>query len=392
MKKLLTIACLVLAMATKGKAQQLTLCVTNPSSHQRQEVVEAPFDTIKKRLGLAANEQLVVKNTIGQQQIYQCAHDGKLLVYVTVLPHSTAELIISKGQPEPFRSFVFGRVYPERIDDLAWENDRSAYRIYGPALQRNGEKSFGTDVWTKSTQELVVENRYKKHLWGVALRDSLRKTGQKQQSNDTYIATSFHHDHGDGMDVYSVGATLGCGAPALMKAGQLVFPYCYKDYKILDNGPLRFTVELTYHPNADGIVEHRLITLDRGSHYNRCTVWYEGIKQPMAWASGVVLNGDGELALGKEYVLYADPTDNPKLNQSQIYVGTLFPNGINKTTILKGNKNHGLGILRKYQGQRYTYYFGSAWSCYDVRTMEAWKLLSTHYLQNIKNPLIIAVK
>jgi len=121
-------------------------------------------------------------------------------------------------------------------------------------------------------------------------------------------------------------------------------------------------------------------------------VWYDGIKEPMDWASGVVLNGNGEATLGKEYVLYADPTDNPKLNQSQIYVGTLFPNGVKRTTTYKGNKNHGLGIVNKYLGQNYTYYFGSAWSCYDVRTMEEWELLATQYLQNIKNPLITEIK
>ncbi len=31
-----------------------------------------------------------------------------------------------------------------------------------------------------------------------------------------------------------------------------VLPYCYKDYRILDNGPLRFTVELTYNPSTIG--------------------------------------------------------------------------------------------------------------------------------------------
>jgi hypothetical protein len=261
--------------------------------------------------------------------------------------------------------------------------------MYGPALQRSGEKAFGTDVWTKSTRELVLEKRYKMHLWGVGQRDSLKRAGKPKEANDIYLATSFHYDHGEGLDVYSVGPSLGCGAPALMKDGELVFPYCFKDYKILDNGPLRFTVELTYHPNSDGVTEHRLVSLDRGSHYNKMTVWYDGIKEPNSWASGVVLNGEGELVLGKDYVLYADPTDNPKVNQSQIFVGTLFPNGVDETTKQSGSKNHALGIVRQYDGKPYTYYFGSAWSRYDVKTMAEWQLLANDYLNNIKNPLII---
>lgn len=391
MKKLL-ITFMLTTLGLSAHAQQITLSVSNPTDHQRQEVVEANLQTVQNLLGITAQESFVIKNGFGQEQAYQKSYDGKLLLYVSVLPKSKAEFTIVKGSPSAYKSFVFGKAYPERIDDFAWENDRSAYRVYGPALQRNGEKSFGTDVWTKSTQELVVDKRYKLHLWGVGQRDSLKKAGHPKEGNAIYIASSFHHDHGDGLDVYSVGPSLGCGAPALMKNGELVFPYCYKDYKILDNGPIRFTVELTYHPNSDGVTEHRLISLDRGSHYNKITVWYDGIKQPTAWASGVVMNGDGQLAMGQDYVLYADPTDNPKVNQSQIYVGTLFPDGVDETTMLKGNKSHGIGIVRKYKGQPYTYYFGSAWSNYDVKTFAEWQLLSNNYLKNINNPLITVIQ
>lgn len=391
MRKLL-LALLLGALATNVQAQQVTLSVTNPTNHQRQEVIEADLQAVYNRLGISADEPFVVKNGFGQELAYQKSYDKKLLIYVSVQPDSKAEFTIMKGEPSTYRSFVFGKVYPERADDLTWENDRSAYRVYGPALQRTGEKSFGTDVWTKSTAELVVEKRYKQHMWGVAQRDSLKRAGKPKEANDIYVATSFHHDHGEGMDVYSVGPSLGCGAPALMKGDELVFPYCYKDYQILDNGPLRFTVKLTYHPNSDGITEHRLISLDRGSHYNKATVWYEGMKQSADWASGVVLNGNGQLELGKDYALYADPTDNPKVNQSQIYVGALFPNGVDETTMLKGSKNHGIGILRHYNGKPYTYYFGAAWSSYDVKTMAEWQLLANDYLNNFKNPLITEIK
>ena len=392
MIRLLFTIVLLVALATGANAQQTTLAVTNPTDHQRQEVVEADLQTVSNRLGLNAGETFVIKNGFGQEQAYQLSHDGKLLMYVSVQPHSKAVFTIEKGQPAAMKSYVYGRLFPERADDMTWENDLGIYRMYGPALQRSGEKSFGTDVWTKSTPELVLEKRYKMHLWGVGQRDSLKRAGKSKEANEIYLATSFHHDHGEGMDVYSVGPSLGCGAPALMKNGELVYPYCFKDYKILDNGPLRFTVELTYHPNNDGATEHRLVSLDRGSHYNKITVWYDGMKQKTGWATGVVLNGEGELALGKDYVLYADPTDNPKVNQSQIYVGTLFPNGVDETTRLNGNKNHALGIVRHYNGKPYTYYFGSAWSCNDVKTMTEWQLLADNYLNNIKNPLITDIK
>lgn len=390
--KRISVLLLLTTLLTATNAQQARLSVTNPSDYQRLEVVEADLQTVNNLLGTNNDEQFIIKNAFGQEQVYQKSYDGKLLMFVSVQPHSTAEYTIVKGKSSSFKSYVFGKLYPERADDITWENDLGIYRVYGPALQRSGEQSFGTDVWVKNIPELVVEERYKMHMWGVGQRDSLKRVGKVKESSEIYLATSFHHDHGYGLDCYSVGPSLGCGAPALMKNGELIFPYCFKDYKILDNGPLRFTVELTYIPNSDGVTEHRLISLDRGSHYNKIRVWYDGIKQPIEWASGVVLNGNGHLELGQDYVLYADPTDNPKVHQSQIYVGVLFPNGIDEAKMQKGKKNHGLGIVRQYSGKPYTYYFGSAWSSYDVRTMTEWQLLANNYLYNIKNPLITEIK
>ena len=390
--KRISVLLLLTTLLTVANAQQARLSVTNPSDYQRLEVVEADLQTVNNLLGTNNDEQLIIKNDFGQEQVYQKSYDGKLLMFVSVQPHSTAEYTIVKGKSSSFKSYVFGKLYPERADDITWENDLGIYRVYGPALQRSGEQSFGTDVWVKNIPELVVEERYKMHMWGVGQRDSLKRVGKVKESSEIYLATSFHHDHGYGLDCYSVGPSLGCGAPALMKNGELIFPYCFKDYKILDNGPLRFTVELTYITNSDGVTEHRLISLDRGSHYNKIRVWYDGIKQPIEWASGVVLNGNGHLELGQDYVLYADPTDNPKVHQSQIYVGVLFPNGIDEAKMQKGKKNHGLGIVRQYSGKPYTYYFGSAWSSYDVRTMTEWQLLANNYLYNIKNPLITELK
>ena len=229
------------------------------------------------------------------------------------------------------------------------------------------------------------------HMWGVGQRDSLKRIGQPEEANKIYVATSFHHDHGQGLDCYGVGASLGCGAPSLMKDGTLLFPYCYKTYRILDNGPLRFTVELTYNTTDDGVTEHRLISLDRGSHFNRITVWYDGIKEPVSFATGVVLHSENHLLFDKHYVLYADPTDNPQVHQSQIYVGTLFPNGVDETLIQKGELNHGLGLVHNYLGQSYTYYFGSAWSGYDVCTMAQWQLTANEYLQNLGKPLEVTL-
>jgi len=391
MKRLLLILFTFHLSLFTSLSQKLTLTITNPGDTQRQEVVETDYQVICQKLD-SADTPVVVYNAFGQEQAYQITFDGLLLLDVAVQPHSTVTYTITKGTPSTFRPSAQGKIYPERADDLTWENDRGIYRMYGPALQRSGEKAFGTDIWVKNTPEPVVEERYRQHLWGVGLRDSLNRIGKKKEANDIYMATSFHHDHGYGLDCYAVGPSLGCGAPALMQDRQLIFPYCWKECVICDNGPLRFTAELTYGATADGIKEHRLIRLDKGSHFNRMTVFYEGITKPMAFAAGVVLHSDDNLMLGKDCVLYADPTENPQVYQSQIYVGTLFPNGVDETILLEGDKRHGVGIVRNYSGKPYTYYFGSSWSGYDVRTFAQWQLIANEYLHNLANPLLIRIE
>ena len=112
----------------------------------------------------------------------------------------------------------------------------------------------------------------------------------------------------------------------------------------------------------------------------------------MALASGVVLHHDHDLVLGKNYVLYADPTENPDVHQSQIYVGTLYPEDIDETLFFNGPLNHALGILYDYKGEPYTYYFGSAWSKYDVPTLQQWQRCAEEFMNNIKNPLNIELQ
>ena len=395
---------LLLSMNTwAGKT--VTITVTNDENEQRQELVEIDLKTIVDKLALGEDDAFVVRNAFGQQVDYQVTYDGKLLIDVSVRPCGKAQFTVSKGVPEPMKTWVKGKMYPTRKDDIAWENDRGAYRVYGPALQRTGEKSFGTDVWTKNTPEIVVEDRYTADYDGNILKNIYNKKGQRDKWREEDLHTSFHLDHGNGLDCYSVGSTLGCGTPALMDGNTLIYPYCYKEYEILDNGPLRFTVALTYHPakvkKDENVVEHRIMSLDKGSNFNKITVWYEGLTKPCDFASGVVIHSEDKesVVLGSNYVHYADPTDNPAKHNFQVYVAALFPYGDVKTKMLKydtpnkGIEGHALGILKKLENnQKYTYYAGSAWSKADVRTQREWQVRIDSFLNAIAMPLEVSIE
>ena len=165
-------------------------------------------------------------------------------------------------------------------------------------------------------------------------------------------------------------------------------------YEVITQGPLRFEVCLRQSPrvvNGDTIRECRLIRLDKGANFNRMEVWYEGLSSPVALCSGVVIqkeDPDG-VVLGKDYVAYTDPTDQPEVHHAPLFVAALFPNGEVETKRLG---NHALGVIRNYKGEHYTYYFGSAWSKYDVRTEEEWQARIAWFLRSIKAPLQVFMK
>lgn len=403
MKK--TVLCFVLGLlAMTASAQQVTVEVKNNTPQQRQELVEIDAKTVCKKLGVEAGRNFRVINAVRQEVIYQITYDGKILIDASVRPYGTAVFTIVKGQPREANVFVCGRQYPERVDDIAWENDRGAYRLYGPALQRNKERAFGNDVWVKNTPDLEVEKRYKVELDNHPAIEQLKKEGKTEEALAMEEATTYHFDHGYGLDCYKVGPSLGCGAPALMDGNNIIFPYCYKDYQILDNGPLRFTVSLTYHPTdyqGQKLTEHRLLSLDKGSNFNRQTVWYDGAKKNIDIASGCVIhNEDTQSAvIGKNFVQYADPTDNPQGQNFQIYVGVIFPNGATETRQIEneGHQNgifgHALCIKRNIRpGEKLTYYWGSAWSKFDCRTQDEWQLRIDNFQKALKQPLAVTVK
>ncbi len=397
-------ASLAAMMSLATSAQSLVVTVTNKSQNQRQELVSVDTKTVNEKLGLKKGDTFIVKNALGQQVTYQVTYDNQLVFDASVRPKGKAEFTITKGTPQEMKTIVCGKQYPERVDDIAWENDRTAYRLYGPALQRSGEKAFGIDVWVKNTPDLEVDKRYVTELSNHPKIEALKKEGKTDEAKLMEQLTTYHYDHGYGLDCYKVGPTLGCGAPALMLDGKLILPYCYKKYRILDNGPLRFTVELEYNPVAIGndkaVVEHRILSLDKGTNFNKMTVWYEGLSTPCDMATGVVVHSEDteSVVLGDDYVLYADPTDNPAGQNFQIYVGALFPNGVKTTKKLindnqtNGIAGHILGIITYQPGEKYTYYFGSAWSKNDVRTLNEWTLRSKETLEALRNPLEVQVK
>lgn len=362
MRRLLFLSILAAWCFTPVLAQPVTITVSNPTAAQRQELVA--IDACQ--LPFAASKGVIVRDAFGIERVTQLTRDGKLLLEVHLHPHGTASYTIQPGIPAALRSWVSGRQYPERLDDIAFENDRIGFRLYGPALQRRGEKGYGHDVWVKRTTELILDELYRNNP-----------------------KMSFHLDYDKGLDCYAVGPTLGCGTPAIIKNGEFLFPWCYATYRILENGPLRFQVQVNFPTSAEGTTEHRILTLDKGSNFCEATVWYDGITQPTDVAAAFAIRPayPESVVKGAGYIHYADPTIEPEHHQTQIYVALAFPDQQVEITTMQ---SHGVGILRGYRsGQRFHYFFGAAWSEFDVRSQAEWQLRIESLMQAKQHPLQI---
>ena len=390
-------------------SKTVTVTVTNPLAMERSnEMVEVSMETITNRLGLADTAQIVVLDADGQQVPYQITYDGKVIFPATIAANGAATYTIQTGTPEAFDVKACGKCYPERMDEMAWENDLVAFRAYGPALQAKGERGFGYDLFTKyNTTEPILEAMYAKELNKEtrAKIAELKKTDPKAAA-ELSRERSYHIDHGYGMDCYAVGPTLGAGVAALMVNDSIIYPWCYKNQEILDNGPLRFTVKLEFTPltvkGDSTVVETRLITLDAGSHLNRTAVSYSNLKETLPIVAGIVLHEpDGAVVAdaANGYITYVDPTTGP--DNGKIFMGAAVPTVVKdaKTVLFseqeKKERNnadgHVLAVSDYEPGSEYVYYWGFAWDKADIKTSDAWNRYMADFTQKVRNPLTIKV-
>lgn len=372
-------AIILLAGATLWSCSRShTIEVANQSGIDREgELASVALADVRAAMG---PDSFVLRDAAGAEVPYQITYDSLVVFPATVAAGATVTYTLEAGTPAPVDTLATGAFYARRKDDLAWENDRSAYRAYGPALQASGEKAYGYDIWTKSVPYPVVDKRY--HMaW---------------EENK-----SFHDDHGEGMDQYAVGPTLGAGTTALLdSADNILYPWCYRDYEILDNGPLRFTLRLVY-PDTMGVRETRLITLDAGEYLNRTVVTYEGLADTTAIVAGLVVheqNPDGyAIEADSGYLAYADLTQNADADNGVIYVGVVAPQADSMMMLpLAEPVGDAIGHLvarGKYApGTEYVYYWGSGWSKGFMPDWESWRGYLSTFSRRKAQPLVTTVK
>lgn len=402
----LLIFSLFMSACTGNKGWLVT--VTNPLSIDRvEELVEISLDD----LGITDTVRYFSVCEVGKENEIptQITYDRKLVFPVSMYGNEVKRFIVEKREEIVGKNYVSGRQYPEREDDIAWENDKVGFRVYGPSLQKRGEKAYGYDLFLKRTEKLVLEEMYAKELDSLVWkRINLLKAEAKMEDADSLIRTiSYHVDHGVGMDCYAVGATLGAGTAALLQPDStIVYPYCYKNFEILDNGPLRFTVKLTFHPMTIGkdtnVVETRWIQLDKGSQLNKTTVCYTNLSKETNLVTGIVVHESNPDAYGgnpsKGYMSYIDRTIEPEGNNGLIFVGTVVPGGYNNWEFrktneqIKGISGHWLGHITYVPEDNFTYYWGFGWTKYGFENWNVWNEFLENFVCKQRSPLKVELK
>ncbi|WP_016957720.1 glycoside hydrolase family 88 protein [Catenovulum agarivorans] len=140
---------------------------------------------------------------------------------------------------------AYARHAPERLDDFTWENDKVAFRVYGPAAKGSGISS-GVDAWLKKVDYSIIDKWYANHLKGI----------------------SYHEDRGEGYDPYHTGDSRGVGGTAVWIDGKAYTAEHWLNYQVHETGNKVNKFTLTYQMDTPlgKVTEEKTITLKMHEH------------------------------------------------------------------------------------------------------------------------------
>ncbi|HLX90832.1 MAG TPA: DUF4861 family protein, partial [Puia sp.] len=347
----------------------LSLC-NNIALDRNGEIVEIPATEIPKYIR-AGDKAIKVRDALTNKELpFQWEFKGNptpknLLVQVNTKAGSRTILQIDFGSHAIFASRAYCRFVPERKDDFAWENDRIAFRMYGKALEKTNENGFGLDVWVKRTENLILDEWYKRG--------------------------DYHIDHGDGLDCYHVGNSLGAGNIAPLINDSIWYSGNFHQYAILDNGPIRCTFVLRYDPwlaGDDSVAVSKIISLDAGSQLNRIQVEYSFQGGPdLPVAVGIVRRQkEGAEIFDEENgtMIYWEP----QMGENGITgVASVFLKPAHAVL----TKQH-LLLISKTDAKQLTYFTGACWNkAGKFPTSDSWtKYISAFRLCKL-HPMVVEV-
>lgn len=401
MKQCLLLLAGIVAAVAATAAERLVITVSHDLAIARPaETITVPWSEVNKALPGALLQKIAVKDAAGRVLPYQVtnvapqAKDPKnegiaygelIFQYDFAAGERSATFTVEKTDTvsPPFPVKAFARLVPERLDDFAWENDKIGHRTYGPALAAPAPAgvvkevlvSSGLDVWCKRVAYPIVDRWYNK-------------------GHDHY-----HTDEGEGMDMYQVGPSRGCGGTGIWDGATLHVSGNFRSARVLANGPIRAIFELTYDTwaaNGVYVSETKRFTVDAGHQLDRIESTFLATGNPKELSVGVGLHKNP-----------ADRGQDPQIEVLRDEVGGLLgqwvvqkTNGELGTAVIvpagfagyAEDERNLLALAKATPGQPFVYYAGAAWSrAGEITRKEAWKDYLAAMAARVRAPVRVSL-
>lgn len=280
---------------------------------------------------------------------------------------------------EPIK-YCYSRFVPERTDDYAWENNKVAFRTYGPVAQKmtedkikGGTLTSGIDAWLKRVDYPIINKWYEKYTNGTG---------------------TYHKDTGEGLDNFHVGDSRGIGGIAVKLYNVYYVSKNFISWKTITTGPIRTSFILTYADwDAAGnkITELKHISLDYGNFLSKFEISVSGTKSVSAGITLHENDGKTEENLNEGWIDYWQP-----LEDSELGTGIVFPKntGIRFEKYLNPTKDLcNLYVELKVKNDKVLYYAGFGWKKQgEFTTKEAWEKYLGQFANKIDHPLKVNIK
>lgn len=356
--------------------------------------VERTFETVEIKTSLLKVDNISnigIKNkTTGKLEVTQLVdldNDGtvdQLLFQPKIAANSEVNfevMTITEEEKPKAEELCYSRFVPERTDDYTWENNRVAFRVYGPVAQKmvedkvkGGTLSSGVDAWLKRVEYPVINKWYKETL--------VDKTG------------NYHKDTGEGLDDFHVGVSRGVGGIAVKADQEYYFSKNYTKWRTITTGPLRTSFYLEYEDwDAAGkkITESKTISLDLGSNFSKFSTNISGTDQISA---GLTLHEkDGEVIGNKNngWVSYWQPHGDSELGTAIIANKTTFK-GFEKYDVEGKDLSNAYAHLN-VTNNKVVYYAGFGWlKSKQFSSKKDWENYLNNFSKQINNPLKVVIK
>jgi hypothetical protein len=286
---------------------------------------------------------------------------------------------VTAGENPKAQELCYSRFVPERTDDYTWENNKVAFRVYGPTAQKmvedkvpGGTLSSGVDAWLKQVDYPIIDKWYKKELSGTG---------------------SYHKDTGEGLDDFHVGASRGVGGIAAKVDTTFYYSKNYTQWRTITTGPIRTSFYLeyaTWDANGKTIKESKIISLDLGQNLSKFNITLEGVDDIHA---GLALHEkDGEVSenIEKGWISYWQPHGDSELGTAILAPKDTFID-YEKYDVTAKDLSNAYAHL-KVENREVTYYAGFGWKKSGQFNGKAeWEQYLNAFSEQVRHPLEVTV-